>query len=65
MFAAYVSTNAGDNADGDPGIDEYRALFYVRLDIGMNLRCYERGFTPRDPLRLEPFLRHVRGKGTA
>ena len=61
---ADVSTNAGDDADGNPGIDEYRALLYVRLDIGMNLRCYQRGFALADSLGLESFFRHVRGERT-
>src|SRR3984893_8990273 len=61
---ADVSTNAGDDADGNPGIDEHRALLYVRLDIGMNLRGYQRGLALADSLGLESFFRHVRGERT-
>src|SRR4030081_887752 len=64
ISVADVSANTGDDSDRNPGINEYRTLLDVRLDIGMNFRGYERGFALGDSLGLEPFLRHMRGERT-
>src|SRR5260370_9340934 len=45
MSVAEVSANTGDDSDRNPGLDEYRTLLDVRLDIGMNFPGYDPAFT--------------------